>query len=127
MSIVEQSQTEDLVADPLSAALGQEVFVTNHRYGDMFIALPQGGRTPRLRFSRYYWRADPPIAVDWARDLRFGKAEVRMKIAYCAEHGVRYYVCKDENDVETLQAQVPGMTEDEDVPVVHAPPRTIPL
>jgi hypothetical protein len=132
VSIVE---SEDITADPISAVLGHGSYVRNHRYGMMQISFPQGGLSPRLRFTRFYWQADPPIAVDMLRDLRFGRVEVAWKMAYCQEQGIAYYVCKDEWDIETLREQagtivLPGEAETAaDAPVGAPPvslPRTIP-
>jgi hypothetical protein len=88
------------LGDPISMALGYGHYIQNHRVSDLFIETPIG-RTGRLRFSRYYWDAQPtPIAVDFLRDLRMGELEIRTKKRFCTSEGWRYIVVRDKFDGE---------------------------
>ncbi len=69
--------------DAVSLALGSATFVRSHRFGDLHVPTP-AGRSPRLAVSRYYWELEPPVVVDFRREIRRGPAEVAAKRAYCA-------------------------------------------
>ena len=118
--------------DPLSEAVGSQPFVVRHRFP---VSIDMGiGRSPRLSVSRYYWSAEPPVVVDFVRDLRFGRREVEVKTAWFAERNIRYVVCETEFDVETVEATLKGVpipdrfdpaTVEAVVPVADAAPPAV--
>ena len=100
--------------DIISAALGADIFVRNHRFGTLYIQTPMG-RSPRLTVSRYYWNVDPPVAVDFVKEVKRGEAEVEAKREYCAARGIHYILAVDEWDEDAIRGTTP-VAESEDAP-----------
>lgn len=88
--------------DVISPLLGQRVYADNHRFDDMTMTRV-AGTGPRLMCSRFYFRMEPKLAIDFLGDIRFGREEVRVKKAYFEKRGWRYMILKDEWDIETLE------------------------
>lgn len=87
--------------DVISMGLGGDVFVRHHRFGDLYITTPMG-RSPRLSVSRYYWGLNPPVAVDFFKEIKRGRPEYDAKRAYCARLGIRYILAQDEWDEDAV-------------------------
>lgn len=114
------------VADPVSQALGQKAFVRSHRIDLQLDMHP--GRSPRLSVSRYYWDAEPPIAVDFVREIRHGKREVDAKRAYCRQRNIRYLLLANEFDEEGVRGKTAPLSSPDEAPAeptgAPRPPQT---
>jgi hypothetical protein len=104
------------IADAISTAVGSSQYVRSHRYGDLCFQTSLG-RSPRLAVSRYYWDLEPPVVVDFRRELRYGQLEVDTKQAYFREHGIRYYLASDEWDEDAIRST--PTSSDAAVPLVQ--------
>jgi hypothetical protein len=106
-----EAQPQARSLDIISLGLGADAFVRFHRFGDLYITTPMG-RSPRLPVSRYYWNLDPPVAVDFKREIKRGVPEVEAKMAYFAERGIRYILARDEWDEEAVLPSAPEPGEE---------------
>lgn len=116
---LEQHLPQRTVLDPISSALGASVFVAKHRL-DLHIETPLG-RSPRLYVSRYYWDLDPPVAVDFVREIQYAAKEVAVKRAFCRERNIRYILCASEFDEEAITGS--PMTPPEETPSSSGAPQ----
>jgi hypothetical protein len=99
--------------DVISEAVGTGIFIRSHRTA-LQLDLGNGFRGRRLSVSRYYWGAEPPVAVDFRKEVQHGRPEVEAKAAYFAGAGVRYVLAVDEWDEEALSlALAPSAAEAE--------------
>lgn len=96
----EQHTYQPAVVDPVSVALAASVFVSKHRF-DVHIET-QLGRSPRLYVSRYYWSLNPPVAVDFVRDMAYGPKEEQVKRAFFGARNIRYLILVNEFDDEAI-------------------------
>lgn len=88
--------------DVLSTAIGSDAFSHHHTLG---LSQNAVGYPLRLRVSRFYFMADPKVAVDLEREA--GEPyEREAKAAWCAGRGWRYVVVKDAFDVAAFAGTV---------------------
>jgi hypothetical protein len=115
------------VPDPVSLAVGSAAFISRHRFDDLRAAATRPGLTSRYVFSRYYFDAVPPVAIDFISQIRGGKTEVHAKTTYCEGRGIRYLVVTNQWDDESVEAQLRGVTlndpEGPPPPLLTAPRR----
>lgn len=110
--------------DPISAALDSGAFVRSHRFAGLFIRTAVG-RSPRLSVSRYYWDAEPPVAVDFRKEIRFGDEEMAAKRAYFEATGIRYVVVVDEWDEEGVSLRLTPSSDDSEAVATPDPGRLL--
>lgn len=104
--------------DSVSIAVGSEHFVIHHRFGNLFVQTPMGN-SPRLAVSRYYWNVEPPVAVDFRKEIRYGKQEFETKSQYCKRQGIRYVMVNDKWAGEEVEDQLKELAplEESEAPV----------
>lgn len=116
--------------DAINIAVGCGHYVQNHRtqaYIDF-----GGYRSPRLTVSRYYWDLEPPLAVDFVRDLKHKdkELEVGTKRQHFTEQDIRYILLRDAFDGEGAEAALArletGAKKPESDPVDYKKPVTGP-
>lgn len=103
--------TSKILGDGIGIAVGSTHYVTNHRFPDLYIST-DGGRTPRLSVSRYYWDLEPPVAVDMLRNIKYGEMEIAFKKQYFKDRDMYYIWVKDDWDGERAEQQLTALRPD---------------
>lgn len=105
--------------DAVSEILGSGVYIRSHRTA-LQIEISPGYLSSRITVSRYYFQLEPPVAVDFLKEIR-SKRELEAKRAYFDAQSIRYVVTVDEWDGEAVEAAITEPAGDMDTESVQRP------